>query len=158
MRTPTLRLLLCWLGLLVAPAFLHAQREKLSPDDLDFVEKTWPTAKKTNTGIRYLIEREGQGAPPRPGDNVSVLYSGRLLSGKVFDQNFDAKHPFTFRLGRGVVIQGWDQVLQLMRPGEKRLVIVPSELAYGTRGQGPQIPRDATLVFEIDLLAVDREN
>ncbi len=158
MRLPPLRSLLCCLGLMALPALVHAQREKLSPDDLDFVEKTWPKAKKTNTGMRYQIEREGSGAPPRPGDNVSVLYSGRLLSGKVFDENFDAKHPFTFRLGRGVVIQGWDQVLQLMRPGEKRLVIVPAELAYGTRGQAPQIPRDATLVFEIELLSVDREN
>jgi FKBP-type peptidyl-prolyl cis-trans isomerase len=158
MRTPTLRFFLCCVGLMLAPALLHAQREKLSPDELDFVEKTWPTAKKTNTGIRYITLREGSGPTARPGDNVSVLYSGRLLTGKVFDQNLDAKHPFTFRLGRGVVIQGWDQVLQLMRPGEKRLVVIPSELAYGTRGQGPTIPRDAALVFEIELLAVDREN
>jgi FKBP-type peptidyl-prolyl cis-trans isomerase len=152
-----LRILLCWIGLMAAPALLHAQREKFTPDELDFIEKTWPHAQKTSTGIRYIIEQPGQGQPPRPGDNVAVLYAGRLLSGKLFDQNSDRNHPFKFRLGRGFVIEGWDQVIQLMRVGEKRLVIIPAELAYGTRGQMPMIPRDSSLVFEIELLAVQPE-
>ena len=70
----------------------------------------------------------------------------------VFDSNFDREHPFTFRVRRDAVIEGWDQVLQLMKRGEKRLVIIPAELAYGTRGQPPKIPRGATLVFEMEVL------
>jgi FKBP-type peptidyl-prolyl cis-trans isomerase len=137
-------------------ALLHAQREKLPPDDLEYVEKTWPNAKKTNTGMRYVILREGEsGAPsPKPGNYVAVLYVGKLLAGKTFDQVQDPEHPFKFRVARDQVIQGWDQILQLMKRGEKRLVIIPPELAYGFRGQPPNIPRNATLVFEIDLLEI----
>jgi len=139
-----------------APA-VSAQREKLPPADLEFVEKTWPDAKKTMTGIRYLILREGQGDQPKPGDKVNVLYVGRLLNGTVFDQATEADKPFTFRIRREMVIEGWDQVLQLMKRGEKRLVIIPPELAYGTRGQPPKIGRNATLVFEIELLSFGKE-
>jgi FKBP-type peptidyl-prolyl cis-trans isomerase len=143
-------------SLLFLSPLLHAQREKLPPDDLDYVEKTWPNAKKTNTGIRYIILKEAEpGAPsPKAGNFVSVLYVGKLLEGKIFDQAQDKDHPFSFRVGREQVIEGWDQVLPLMKRGEKRLVIIPPELAYGSRGQPPSIPRDATLVFEIELLEI----
>ncbi len=153
---PKFLLVLASLALFSAPA-LHAQREKLPPDDLEFVQKTWPEAKKTTTGIRYIVLREGQGAVAHPGDKVSVLYVGRLLDGKIFDQNLDREHPFQFRVRRGEVIEGWDQVLQLMKKGEKRIVIIPGELAYGTRGQPPTIGRNATLVFEIEVLDILRE-
>lgn len=141
-------------GLFFAPA-VHAQREKLPPDDLEYVEKNWPEAKKTSTGIRYIVMHEGQGDTAKPGDKVDVLYVGRLLNGKVFDEVLDPQHPFTLRVRRGEVIEGWDQILQFMKKGEKRLVIVPPELAYGTRGQPPAIPRDATLVFEMEIVAIN---
>lgn len=141
------------IGLLSTPV-LYAQREKLPPADLEYVEKTWPQAKKTNSGMRYIIEREGTGPTPKPGNSVSVHYTGRLLDGKIFDQNHDPASPFTFRVGRDQVIQGWDQILPMMKRGEKRLVIVPPELAYGSRGQPPKIHRNATLVFEIELLEI----
>jgi FKBP-type peptidyl-prolyl cis-trans isomerase len=131
---------------------LHAQREKLPPKDLELVEQKWPQVKKTNSGIRYIIQREGQGESPKPGYTVSVLYTGQLLDGKIFDQYLEKDQPFTFRIAREQVIEGWDQVLQLMKRGEKRLVIIPPELAYGFRGQPPKIPRNATLVFEIELI------
>ena len=136
---------------------LHAQREKLPPEDLEYVEKTWPDAKKTMTGIRYIILKEGEGETPKPGDKVNVLYTGRLLDGKVFDQALDPKQPFTFRVRRDAVIEGWDQILQLMKRGEKRLVIIPPELAYGTRGQPPKIGRNQTLVFEMELLSFGKD-
>ena len=139
-----------------APA-LRAQREKLPPEDLAFVEKTWPEAKKTASGIRSLVLREGQGEVAKAGDKAFVLYVGRLLNGKVFDQAEDRAAPFTFRIGRDAVIQGWDQILQTMKQGEKRLVIIPPELAYGTRGQPPKIPRNSTLVFEMELIEFKRE-
>ena len=144
------------IAFLAAPA-LRAQREKLPPEDLEFVEKTWPEAKKTNTGIRYLILQEGRDAQPKAGDKVQVLYVGRLLNGTVFDQTVDREHPFEFRVGRQMVIDGWDQVLPLMKRGEKRLVIIPPELAYGTRGEAPKIPRNATLVFEIELIDIKHD-
>jgi len=157
MKFPAKISLVCLVaGLFVCPA-LHAQREKLPPEDRDFVEKNWPEAKKTQTGIRYIILREGQGDTPKPGDKVAVLYVGRLLQGKIFDQTEDKEHPFVFRVRREMVIEGWDQILQLMKKGEKRLVIIPPELAYGTRGQPPKIPRNSTLVFEIELLEFKKE-
>ena len=140
-----------------ASTALHAQREKLPPDDLEYVEKTWPGAKKTTTGIRYVITQEGQGETPKPGDKVNVLYVGRLLNGKVFDQAMDPAQPFTFRVRREAVIEGWDQILQLMKKGEKRLVIIPPELAYGTRGQPPKIGRNQTLVFEMELISFGKD-
>jgi FKBP-type peptidyl-prolyl cis-trans isomerase len=143
-------------GLLSAPVALHAQRERFSPDDVDFIEKTWPTAKKTNTGIRYIIEREGTGEPANPGDMVSVLYTGKLLNGKIFDQNISRQKPLRFRVRRNFVIEGWDQVLQLMRLGEKRIVIIPADFAYGAKGQAPDIPPEATLVFEMELIRIER--
>ena len=142
---------------LVAPVALHAQREKLPPDDLAFVEKTWPEAKKTGAGIRYIILQEGKGETGKPGDKAAVLYIGRLLNGTIFDQATEHDKPFAFRVGRGAVIEGWDSILQLMKPGEKRLVIIPPELAYGTRGQPPKIPRGATLVFEMEVLEFKRD-
>ncbi len=149
-------LLLAVIGLL-APLALHAQREKLSPEDLDQVQKQWPNAKKTSTGLRYVILTEGTGDTARSGDLVSVLYRGAVLNGRVFDENSDRDHPFTFRLDRGLVIVGWDQWLQLLMRGTKMLLIVPFELGYGTRGNPPRIGRSATLVFEIEMLDIKRE-
>ncbi len=143
--------------LLAAAPGLRAQREKLPPADLEFIEKTWPAAKKTTTGIRYVILKEGQGETPKPGDKVNVLYIGKLLDGTVFDQANEPDKPFTFRVRREMVIEGWEQVLQLMKRGERRLAIIPPEMAYGTRGQPPKIGRNATLIFEIELLSFSKD-
>ena len=89
---------------------------------------------------------------PQKGMEVAVLYKGMLLNGTVFDQTPDAEHPLKIRLGRGGLIDGWEEALQKMRKGEKWLLIVPPELAYGARGKPPTIKRNATLVFEMELL------
>lgn len=146
----------CLVALLLLPTLLQAQRERLPPEDLAVVEERWPEAERTSTGLRSVLLRPGDGERPERGDLVSVTYTGALLSGKVFDQRTDPDDPATFRLGRGVVIKGWEYGLQLMREGEKRLLIVPYELGYGTRGQPPSIPRFATLVFEVELLRVEK--
>ncbi|PTY08774.1 peptidylprolyl isomerase [Opitutaceae bacterium EW11] len=139
-----------------APSLVFAQREKLPAEDLEIVQKNWPTAKRTSTSLRTVLLKEGSGANPKAGDMVDVLYTGKLLDGTVFDEALDPQKPFTFRLGRGQVIEGWDEALQLMKPGERRIVIVPFELGYGTRGQPPKIPRRATLVFEVELLSIHK--
>lgn len=154
---PSLRLLASLCALVAAPCLLHAQREKLPPDDYDIVMKRWPQAKTSNTGIRYVVEKQGSGPLLQPGDLVMVNYTGQLLNGKVFDANNDRSHPFTFRVDRGVVITGWDQILQLMRPGDKWLIIIPPELGYGRRGAPPIIPSFATLVFEIEVVGVKKD-
>ncbi len=149
-----IRITLAICTLIAGPCVLRAQREKLPPDDYDYVMKTWPNAKESNTGIRYVIEKQGKGPLLKPGDLVMVNYEGKLLDGKLFDQNHSKAQPFQFHLDRGEVITGWDQILQLMRPGDKWLVIVPPELAYGRRGYAPMIPEYATLVFDIEVVGV----
>jgi len=151
-----------WKALLVVvlaffPIVARAQREKLSPDDLAIVEEKYPTAKRTSTGLRTILEKPGTGDLIHAGDLVDVLYTGKFLNGKVFENALDRAHPFTFRVGRGVVIDGWEEGLQMMREGEKRLLIVPYELGYGSRGNPPRIPRETTLVFDIEVIGVHRE-
>lgn len=144
--------LLALLTLCAGP--LHAQREKLPMEDLEVVEKRWPNAKRTYTGLRYVIEKPGDvdGPVPEKGMTVSVLYKGMLLDGTVFDQSKDENSPLVIRLGRGELIQGWDEALQKMHKGEKWTLIVPPEMGYGSRGKPPSIPRRATLVFEMELV------
>lgn len=137
----------------LVPAAL-AQRERLPPEDREIVEKRWPEAKRTATSLRYVVLREGDsaGGTPRPGARVKVLYKGMLLDGTVFDQSEDPAKPFSPRVGRGELIEGWEQALQRMHRGAKWLLIVPYELGYGSKGSPPKIPRRATLVFEMELL------
>lgn len=143
--------------LCLTPALALAQRERLPPADLAQVRADYPEAIRTSTGLYTRVLEAGSGGlHPRAGDEVAVLYKGSLLSGKVFDQNNDPSKPFTFRLGRGLVIDGWEFGLPLMEVGERRLIIVPFELGYGSRGRSPDIPRMATLVFEVELLSVKR--
>lgn len=145
-----------WVLLLIAPLALHAQREKFPMEDLEIIAKQWPEVQRTQTGLRTLVLSPGTGASPKSGDSVAVRYKGSLLvGGKVFDQNLGAnREPFVFHVGRHEVIEGWDEGLQLMKVGEKRLLIIPSELAYGARGRPPVIPRSASLVFEVELIEI----
>jgi FKBP-type peptidyl-prolyl cis-trans isomerase len=148
-------LALCFLALLAFGAVpLHAQREKLPPEDQDIVEKRWPKAKRTFTALRYIVLKEGDrhGPTPEAGMMVSTLFKGMLLNDTVFDEMLDPKNPLKIRVGRGLLIPGWDEALQKMHRGEKWLLIVPSEMGYGVLGKPPAIPRNATLVFEIELL------
>jgi len=151
-----IRICLLVLVTFAGPSLL-AQREKLPDEDLEFVEKNFPDAQKTGTGIRYIIQVPGTGDCPQPGDIVALIYAGRFLNGTVFDQHIDREHPFQFRVGRNQVIEGWDQFMQLMKKGERCVVIIPPELAYGMRGSPPRIPRDKTLVFLIELLDIKRQ-
>lgn len=140
--------------LLLAPALADA-RAKFSWEEHQIIDKKWPDAVETSTGLRYMVAREGSGAQPKPGDKVSVLYKGMLIDGTAFDQKLDPADPFVFRHDRGEVIAGWNEAIGKMRAGEARLLIVPAALAYGSRGRPPAIPRNAALVFEVELLKID---
>lgn len=125
------------------------QREKITK----LIRKDWPGAVKTSSGLRYVIKKQGTGKPPTKGTTVVVNYTGRLLiSGQKFDSSYDRGKPITFPVGIGRVIKGWDEALLTMKKGEKRVLIIPPELAYGARGAGNVIPPNAWLVFDVELV------
>jgi FKBP-type peptidyl-prolyl cis-trans isomerase len=140
----------------VLPAPLGAApRGEFSAEDRDIIEKRWPDAGQTASGMRYVILQDGTGPKARNRQRLSVLYKGSLLDGTVFSEKTDAKDPFKFTVGNGEVILGWEEAFLDMRAGEKRLLIIPFALGYGLRGREPDIPNRATLVFEVELLKIE---
>jgi FKBP-type peptidyl-prolyl cis-trans isomerase FkpA len=101
----------------------------------------------TDTGLIYEDLVVGEGAAAKAGDTVNVTYTGYLTDGTVFDSNVDSGTPFEFELGAGYVIPGWDEGLVGMQVGGTRLLVIPSDLAYGSTGSGGVIPANATLTF-----------
>jgi FKBP-type peptidyl-prolyl cis-trans isomerase len=130
------------------------QTPQLSTEESAVIAEKYGTATVRPSGLRYIIRTPGTGdAMPRSGQEVTVQYEGRLLSsGKKFDSSYDHHEPYTFMVGVGRVIPGWDAMILEMKKGEKRTVIIPWWLGYGTRGAGALIPPKASLVFEIELL------
>ena len=108
----------------------------------------------TSSGLQYIDLKVGTGATAQAGQTVSVHYTGWLENGKKFDSSVDRGQPFSFPLGAGRVIKGWDEGVQGMKVGGKRKVIIPSNLGYGARGAGGVILPNATLIFEVELLGV----
>jgi peptidylprolyl isomerase len=112
-------------------------------------------ASNTPSGLKYTDEVVGTGASPRPGQMVTVHYTGTLENGTKFDSSVDRGQPFTFQIGVGRVIKGWDEGVMTMKVGGKRRLIIPPQLGYGARGAGGGlIPPNATLIFDVELLDV----
>ena len=108
----------------------------------------------TKSGLKYQDVVVGTGATAQAGQNVSVHYTGTLMDGSKFDSSLDRGTPFDFQLGAGMVISGWDEGVAGMKVGGKRKLIIPSNLAYGPNGQPPVIPPNATLNFDVQLVAI----
>jgi peptidylprolyl isomerase len=109
---------------------------------------------KTSSGLRYKMIAEGNGEKAEKGKTVSVHYKGMLPDGTVFDSSYKRKQPIEFPLGKGHVIEGWDEGIQLLKEGDQARFVIPSDLAYGSRGAGGVIPPNATLVFDVELVKV----
>ncbi len=105
-------------------------------------------------GLKYTDDQVGSGTEAQAGKTVSVHYTGWLLDGTKFDSSKDRNQPFSFPLGRGQVIKGWDEGVAGMKVGGKRTLVIPPDLGYGARGAGGVIPPNATLKFEVELLDV----
>lgn len=120
------------------------------------VEKKTEKTVTTTSGLKYVDLLVGKGASPVKGKQVTVHYTGTLENGKKFDSSVDRKKPFSFVIGVGQVIRGWDEGVMSMKVGGKRKLTIPPELGYGTRGAGGVIPPNATLLFDVELLDVQK--
>lgn len=108
----------------------------------------------TPSGLQYIDIVQGSGQSPKPGQTVTVHYTGVLANGTKFDSSVDRGQPFEFVIGQGQVIKGWDEGVMSMKVGGKRKLTIPPELGYGSRGAGGAIPPGATLIFDVELLGV----
>jgi len=127
-----------------------AVQEKVGAKEKTASAKTVTTA----SGLKYVDAKIGSGASPVKGKQVKVHYTGTLENGRKFDSSVDRNEPFSFVIGVGQVISGWDEGVMSMKVGGKRKLIIPSKLGYGERGAGGVIPPNATLLFDVELLDV----
>lgn len=125
-----------------------------STDSSDLMATENENVITTPSGLQYIELEEGTGATPQSGQTVTVHYTGTLTDGTKFDSSLDRNRPFSFRIGAGQVIRGWDEGLSTMKVGGKRRLIIPPDLGYGARGAGGVIPPNATLVFDVELLSI----
>ena len=138
-----------------AALLLSLSSGSIAADNQEIKKETKNMAEQTVTtesGLKYLDVTVGTGRLAELGDTASVHYTGWLADGKKFDSSVDRKEPFSFRLGAGQVIKGWDEGVMGMKIGGKRKLTIPPQLGYGARGAGGVIPPNATLTFDVELL------
>ena len=119
-----------------------------------WIQVNYPSAKKTESGLYIAIQKEGNGKTPKVREKISVHYTGSFQNGKVFDSSVKRGKPFSFMVGIGNVIKGWDEGLLTLSVGTKAVLILPYFLGYGEGGSPPVIPAKSTLVFEVELLSI----
>ncbi|MEB3267584.1 MAG: FKBP-type peptidyl-prolyl cis-trans isomerase [Leptolyngbya sp.] len=129
-----------------------APEEATAEDSSDMAEEE--TYITTDSGLQYRDLVEGTGAMPQAGQRVTVHYTGTLEDGTKFDSSRDRGRPFTFTIGVGQVIKGWDEGVSTMRVGGQRQLVIPPDLGYGARGAGGVIPPNATLLFDVELIRI----
>lgn len=141
--------------LMAASIFAQTAAKRSSPPNTNAPSKVTGEGVKTPSGLTYWDLRVGNGDTAKEGNRVRVHYTGWLTSGKKFDSSVDAGQPFTFTIGNGEVIKGWEEGVAGMRVGGKRQLRIPPDLAYGTDGTPDgSIPPNATLIFDVQLLGV----
>lgn len=143
---------------LAAEAQTRPRRSRPKPERPVVTQPAEPTlpsyAIKTISGLTYLITHAGTGQRARVGDSVVVHYTGTLTNGVKFDSSRDRGEPFTFPLGQGKVIKGWDEGIAKLRIGDQAILVIPPSIGYGSRGAGAVIPPDATLIFIVELVDI----
>lgn len=138
-----------------SPVSNEPKQESKSDNKNSNNQKTVGNNQTDSTELKKETIKEGTGPEAKSGDTVEVHYTGTLTDGTKFDSSVDRGTPFTFNLGAGEVIQGWDQGVAGMKVGEKVKLTIPSDLAYGDAGRPPVIPAKATLIFEVELLKIN---
>ena len=134
------------LSLLGLTVFTFAEEKKMSSNEAAGQVVT------SEPGLQYIDLVVGTGRQAELGDTATVHYTGWLADGRKFDSSVDRKEPFSFRVGAGQVIKGWDEGVGTMKVGGKRKLTIPPQLGYGARGAGNAIPPNATLTFDVELL------
>src|SRR5499427_6280408 len=147
--------LISFLSIALLAAFAIAQDTKPAAPE----KKSESKMIKTASGLQYEDTKVGTGPSPKSGQNCVMHYTGWLwengAKGKKFDSSLDRGTPFTFPIGQGMVIKGWDEGVSTMKIGGKRTLLIPSQLGYGAKGAGGVIPPNATLLFDVELLGIE---
>ncbi|NEO39213.1 MAG: FKBP-type peptidyl-prolyl cis-trans isomerase [Moorea sp. SIOASIH] len=130
-------------------------KQDLAMDSSSESETNMDQAVTTPSGLKYIDIVEGEGAMPETGQTVVVHYTGTLEDGSKFDSSRDRNSPFSFKIGIGQVIKGWDEGVGSMKVGGRRQLIIPPDLGYGASGAGGVIPPNATLIFDVELLKIN---
>jgi len=133
---------------------LEKEAEKKAKETAAANKKLMEGATITESGLGYIMVKQGSGVQAENGKTVSVHYTGKLTDGTKFDSSLDRNQPIEFVLGQGRVIKGWDEGISYLKVGGKATFIIPSDLAYGERGAGGVIPPNATLIFDVELVDV----
>lgn len=148
------RILLFTAYCLLLTLFSCKTQEELTPSRSVKLNKTYTT----DSGLQYVFTEIGEGVRAKSGDKVSVHYIGKLADGKEFDNSYKRGTPFSFTIGEGKVIRGWDEGIALLNVGDKAVFTIPSQLGYGPMEIPGLIPANSALVFEVELLFIEAGN